>query len=186
MRIIAGQHKGRKLLSVAGDRVRPTADRIKTHIFDRIGDLTHKWVLDLFAGTGALGIEAISRGAEKVIFVDRAKRSLETVKKNLQLIHVPEQAILTRMDAVRYLGVADRDGLVFDLIFADPPYDFDRAEQLIEAVMDGSVLAAGRTFVFELRTVAHSFKMSREDIRSEETTIGSTSIIWIYKSGEVR
>jgi 16S rRNA (guanine966-N2)-methyltransferase len=184
MRIIAGRHKGRKLVAAGGDWMRPTTDRVKTHIFDKIGDVSGASVLDLFAGTGALGIESISRGAKRVVFVEKEKRSLEIIRKNLQLIGNPEQATIMRADALHYMKFAGKDELKFDVVFADPPYNYYGTDLLIEAVMEGSLLTTQGIFVYERRGGAGITTVAGNDVIMEEKKMGSTSIMYFQKTGE--
>lgn len=119
MRVIAGAFKGRRLYVPKGHRTRPTADRIREALFSLLGSVDGLRVLDLFAGSGALGIEALSRGAAEAVFVDRDSRAVAAVGRNLANVGV--HAPVHRRDALAFLGVA-RAGSPFDLVFLDPPY----------------------------------------------------------------
>lgn len=120
MRVISGKAKGRKLKAVPGDSTRPIMDRVKENLFNILGDwvIGSRW-LDLFAGTGQVGIEALSRGAAEVVFVDSVGAAVGTVKENLKLTKLEEGAEVLRMDAFGYLerGVSRP----FDLIYVAPP-----------------------------------------------------------------
>jgi 16S rRNA (guanine966-N2)-methyltransferase len=118
MRIVAGSFKGRRLRAPAGARTRPTADRVREALFSILGPLDGERVLDLFAGSGALGIEALSRGAAEAVFVDSDPRAVAAIRRNLEAIGV--ESAVRRRDALAYLRGAD-DG-AFDLVFLDPPY----------------------------------------------------------------
>lgn len=123
MRVIAGEARGHKLVAVQGRKTRPTAGRVKEAIFNMIGPyFAGGWGLDLFAGTGGLGIEALSRGFERVVFIDQDRAALRTIKKNLDLTNLTERAEVYRTDAVNALYVLHRRRLQFDTIFLDPPY----------------------------------------------------------------
>lgn len=120
MRVISGAAKGVKLYCPDGFEVRPTADRIKESIFNIIQmDLPGAIVLDLFAGSGALGIESLSRGAEKVVFVDQSRKSIQFIKKNLIATKLFDKATIMCMPVKKALEKMDTP---FDLIFMDPPY----------------------------------------------------------------
>jgi 16S rRNA (guanine966-N2)-methyltransferase len=121
VRVIAGELKGRRLRAPKGTRTRPTADRVREAVFSILGDVTGARVLDLFAGSGALGIEALSRGAASATFVDRDARAVEAIRRNLEPVTVG--AHVDRRDVLAFLGsrTALRDG-PFDLVFVDPPY----------------------------------------------------------------
>ena len=118
MRIVAGEFRGRRLAAPRGARTRPTADRVREALFSMLGDVSGARVLDLYAGSGALGIEALSRGAGSAVFVDRDPRAVAAIERNLESLGL-EQEVL-RQDAVRFLARARG---TFDLVFCDPPYD---------------------------------------------------------------
>ena len=121
MRIVAGELGGRKLLSPPrGHEVRPTADKVREALFSMLGDVSGKVVLDLFCGTGALGIEALSRGAERATFVDS---QVGPVQRNVVALDLEGRAELVRSDALEFLR---RGGPRFDLILCDPPYRLAR------------------------------------------------------------
>jgi 16S rRNA (guanine966-N2)-methyltransferase len=118
VRVVAGEFKGRRLHAPRGSRTRPTADRVREALFSMLGDVSGARVLDLYAGSGALGIEALSRGAETALFVERDPRALAALRRNLEAVGV--EAPVRAQDALRFL--ASPEG-VFDLVFCDPPYD---------------------------------------------------------------
>jgi 16S rRNA (guanine966-N2)-methyltransferase len=118
VRVVAGEFRGRRLAAPRGVRTRPTADRVREALFSMLGDVSGARVLDLYAGSGALGIEALSRGAESAVFVERDPRAVAAIEHNLQSLGL-EQEVL-RQDAVRFLR---RGTGTFDLVFCDPPYD---------------------------------------------------------------
>jgi len=126
MRIVAGEAKGRRLRAPAGRETRPTADRVREALFSILGSVEGLRVLDLFAGSGALGIEALSRGAARADFVDSDARALAAVRANLEAVGRAHDAGVVRAEALRYLTRAARAGEVFDLILLDPPYDAAR------------------------------------------------------------
>jgi 16S rRNA (guanine966-N2)-methyltransferase len=120
MRVIAGKAKGRKLRSVPGDVARPVTDRVKESLFNILGDeVVDALFLDLFAGTGSVGIEALSRGAQRAVFVERNRRAIETIKENLKTTELAAQAELIRDDVFRFLSRKPADR--FDLIYIAPP-----------------------------------------------------------------
>ena len=118
MRVIAGEFKGRRLHTARGTHTRPTADRVREALFSMLGDVSGARVLDLYAGSGALGIEALSRGAEAAVFVERDDRALAALKRNLDA--VVATAEIRRQDVLRFLA---RTEGTYDLVFCDPPYD---------------------------------------------------------------
>lgn len=135
MRVIAGRERGRKLLCPAGLQIRPTADRVKEALFNILqGRITGARVLDLFAGTGSLGIEALSRGASYATFVDNHPASLATIRANLKQCRFSAEAQVIKSDAVAFLAGGVYPYGPYDLIFADPPYRQNFAEAVLEKI----------------------------------------------------
>lgn len=126
MRVIGGSAGGRRLTVPKGSRIRPTADRVKEALFSallsRYGSLQDFTVLDLFSGTGSLGIEALSRGASRAIFIDNHPQSQQIIRKNLELTGFTDRAQLISLDALKALHHLKGDKRKFDIIFIDPPY----------------------------------------------------------------
>jgi 16S rRNA (guanine966-N2)-methyltransferase len=118
VRVVAGEFRGRRLAAPRGARTRPTADRVREALFSMLGDVSGARVLDLYAGSGALGIEALSRGAASAVFVERDPRAAAVIERNLTSLGLEEEVL--RRDAVRFLRAGTG---TFDLVFCDPPYD---------------------------------------------------------------
>jgi len=156
MRIIGGEFRGRALASVgkgdAGAHLRPTTDRVRESLFNvllggRFGDpVSDARVLDLFAGTGALGLEALSRGAAYVMFVDDGMKSRALIRKNIDICQAQERTKLFHRDA-RKLGPCP--GAPFDLVFLDPPYGKELGEKALAAALSGGWIAPGALIVWE-------------------------------------
>ena len=149
MRIGSGRFRGRKLHAPKGQETRPTGARLKKSLFDVLGaELENVRVLDLFAGAGALGLEALSRGAAEVVFVEKGRRAAEAIHKNIDelgLVGYTELRVLAVRSALRGLSAEDRS---FDLVFADPPYRSHELEELLEALGEsGLVTQDGRVVV---------------------------------------
>ena len=148
MRVVAGKYRGKNLASPKDDRVRPTTTRIKETLFNVLqGYSQDAVVLDLFAGSGALGIECISRGAKEVVFVDNNKDSIELVRKNLQGIDGNFKVVNSDFSGV--LRNAYVTGKKFDMIFVDPPYASGLGELALGLIFDLDLLADGGVIVFE-------------------------------------
>jgi 16S rRNA (guanine966-N2)-methyltransferase len=131
-RIIAGEFGGRRLAVPADSRVRPTADRVREAWMSILGDrLPGARVLDLFAGSGALGLETLSRGARHATFVELAAASLDAIRANVDTLGVADRVTLHRGDAMRFVGRIAPG--TYDLALADPPYTVPFAERLVEA-----------------------------------------------------
>jgi 16S rRNA (guanine966-N2)-methyltransferase len=123
LRIIAGELKGRRLRTAAGLKTRPTADRTREAVFNILGPAVRgTWVLDLFAGTGAFGIEAVSRGAVAVVFVEIDRKALQVLNGNLHACGLAAQGEVIRWDAARDLNCLKGRERKFQLVFMDPPY----------------------------------------------------------------
>ena len=130
MRIVAGEFGGRRLVVPRDGRVRPTADRVREAWMSIIApELAGARVLDLFAGSGALGLEALSRGASHATFVELAPASLEALRGNIDALGVGERVTVRRGDALRF--VQGLDAGAYDVAFADPPYNVDAADRLV-------------------------------------------------------
>lgn len=150
VRVIAGSLGGRTLVAPAGRATRPTSDRVREAVFSMLGALAGERVLDLFAGSGALGIEALSRGAAHAVFVERDRRALTALRANLDTLGLrDERAEVRPVDVRAAMKNALARGDAYDLIFVDPPYR--HATETGEQVGDGlaALLAPGGRIVFE-------------------------------------
>lgn len=141
MRVIAGDFKGRKLKAVPGTLTRPTSDKVKEAFFHRIGPFfSGGSCLDLFAGSGSLAIEAISRGMDYAILVDKNKQAIHTILNNIRLLQIEQKTKLLRMDAFKALQRVANESLSFDLILIDPPYHLNKYVTLIEKIDELNLL----------------------------------------------
>lgn len=132
MRVITGSARGRRLKELEGLETRPTTGKVKEALFSVIQfDIEGRRVLDLFAGTGQLGIEALSRGAECAVFVERRRDALQVIRENLEACGMTDKARVVNGDAMSYL----QSGEKFDLIFLDPPYASGLLEQALEEIV---------------------------------------------------
>ena len=144
MRIIAGTHRGRRLEAPRGSGTRPTSDRAREALFSMLGSVEGARVLDLFAGSGALGLEALSRGAEAAVFVESERDAVRAIERNLAALHL--EGTIVRRDAVRALRDEVRRGRRYDLVLVDAPYeDWERlqgplAELLPQVLAEDGVL----------------------------------------------
>lgn len=150
MRVISGTARGRSLKAVPGMGTRPTTDKVKEAIFSMIGPyFAGGAVLDLFAGTGGLGIEALSRGMTEAVFVDKDKQSVDVVRENLAACRLLESAQVYRNDAERGLKALAKRKAGFDLVFLDPPYRLKTADGLMEDMHELGLLRPGAIIVVE-------------------------------------
>jgi 16S rRNA (guanine(966)-N(2))-methyltransferase RsmD len=149
VRVTGGRLRGRRIGVPPGRAVRPTADRVRESLFARLGSLDGCHVLDLYAGSGALGIEALSRGAARAVFVERAAPAAAALRANLAALGLEEHARVLRGDAALALRRLARERARFDLALLDPPYGPGGAERALRAVADAAVMAPGGTVVVE-------------------------------------
>lgn len=135
LEIGGGTLKGKKIQVPSGTR--PTQGLVRRSLFDRLGgSIRGMVVLDLFAGSGAIGIEALSRGATEVWFVEKSHRAIKTLKRNLVNLQLLDKSKVIRGDALKIIKNLSSQGIKFDLVFADPPYNFNRYETLLELAKD--------------------------------------------------
>lgn len=149
MRIITGKAKGKKLFTLEGDATRPTSERIKGAIFSAIQfDIEGRRVLDLFAGSGQMGLEALSRGATGATFIDSSREAMEIVKKNAKVTGFFDNGKYIVSDGANYLRKsAGREK--YDLVFIDPPYAMNLCKKSVEALLRYDVLRDGAIVVLE-------------------------------------
>ncbi len=186
MRIIAGLARGRRLIPPVGrgTAIRPTADRAREALFNILGPETVAGaaVLDLFAGTGALGLEAISRGARRAVFVDLAPSALGIIRQNIALCGFSSQALVVRHDLLKSLSWGGRcpEDEGFEVIFLDPPYRQDGAERLLTGLLAQGLLAAGGTVVFEDHAAEHLPETAGRLRLFDRRRYGDTGF-WFYR-----
>lgn len=155
MRIISGKHKGKKLKSFDGFDVRPTSDRAREALFSMLAfDIIGCDFLDLCSGTGAMGLEAISRGANSVTFVDNSQESIKICDFNLKSIK--ENANIVKSDALSFLKTTAKQ---FDIIFFDPPYIFDDIKSILKVVCEKKLLKDNGKFIYEHKSDKSSLEV---------------------------
>ena len=174
MRIVAGEFRGRQLKSPTWDGLRPTSDRLRETLFNILGpSVRGARVLDGYAGTGAIGIEALSRGAAAVTFVERDPRAVKLIEANLAALGATGVIMRAGLaDAVTRLG-----GQVFDLIVLDPPYADGAAAEALDAVQ---ALATGRTRVVVEHATRHPSPLERGELRLTRTVKAGDSALSFY------
>ncbi len=150
MRISRGSAKGRRLIPVKTKGIRPTREKVKESIFSMIqGHIEAALVLDLFAGTGNLGLEALSQGAKKAIFVEKDRNSLRALMRNRDLCGFRDRAEIISLDAEVALKVLWRRAEKFDLVFLDPPYGSDYVDKTLRFINSHDMVREGGTIVVE-------------------------------------
>lgn len=181
MRVVAGTAKGLRLDAPKGRDVRPTADRVREALFSSLGDrLRGAAVLDLFGGTGALAIEALSRGAASAVVVELNPRTADVIAANLSRTGLARLARLLRGDALKTIPRLAAEGARFDVAFLDPPYAGDLAERALRALIDHGVLAEGGIAVVE-----HPKRSALPEIAGArvvaERRYGDTALTWFAR-----
>lgn len=177
MRVISGSAKGRPLKAVPGMGTRPTTDKVKEAIFSMIGPyFDGGTVLDLFAGTGGLGIEALSRGMDRAVFVDADKKSVEVVTANLEATRLSDKAEVYRNDAYRALKALSKRNVRFDLVFLDPPYKMTAIEELIGSLRELDLLAPAAVIVVEHDAANRFAEQIGDATRTRLVEYGETAV----------
>lgn len=175
MRVIAGTNRGRRLYTPRANHLRPTSDRVREALFSILGNrLTKSRMLDLYAGTGAVGIEALSRGAAHVTSVESDREALELLRRNMQICRISDE-LSTRAQAVQqFLRTPDQWGTPYDIVFADPPYsDAEEVASLLSEPQSKDLFSADSWLVIEHATRA-TLPMS----------VGCTQFLRRYRYGD--
>lgn len=171
MRVITGTARGRRLKTPENYDIRPTTDNVKEAVFNILQfDIEGRRVLDLFAGTGQLGIECLSRGAKEAVFIDRDPAAIRIVKENLKTCGLNGTVLCA--DALSYLKNCGK----FDLIFVDPPYDSGLYEPVLQAINLVDILSEGGIMIVEARRSAELPSLSAPYRRLREYTYGKVKI----------
>lgn len=187
MRVITGTAKGKRLKTLEGDATRPTSERIKGAIFSSIQfDIEGRRVLDLFAGSGQMGIEALSRGAERAFFVDASREAMEIVKENLVLCGFSDKARYLVQDYRNYIRkMSGKEA--FDLVFIDPPYGDNAALSALNLLRVGGMLNDGAIVCLEAGGAFTGEEAELSDFEViKNTSYGKKSsvLIAVYRRGE--
>jgi 16S rRNA (guanine966-N2)-methyltransferase len=182
LRVISGSAKGHKLKTITGRTTRPTSDRVKESLFNIIaGYLDSAAVLDVFAGTGSLGIEALSRGAEKAVFFDKSTECCDLIKENLAHTKLAEKAEVYATDFVAGIERMYSQGRKFDLILLDPPYNKNFIQDTLKILKNNDIIRDDGIIVAE-----HSLSDSLPDVSGRLEAIDSRkygdTVLTIYVS----
>lgn len=150
MRIIAGIARSVPLITPKGEETRPTTDKVKETLFNILqGYMVGAKVLDLFAGSGQIGLEALSRGAEKAVFVERFDEAVKCIKENVKKTKFENQSAIMKMDAASALRALEAEKQEFDLIFMDPPYGKEGEKLILEQLSTSKLLSDGGLIIVE-------------------------------------
>lgn len=180
MRVIAGSAKGTRLLAPVKSSLRPTTDRAKQVLFDTLQSISPllEFVVDMFAGTGSLGIEALSRGAREALFVDNSAKVLRYLDQNLLQTHLKPKAKVFMTDAFVFLK--RHEGANFALVFADPPYGGVYASRFLDYLENSTFLKVGGLLVLE-ESVHFQPSLSDKFVLLREKRVGDTKLFFIEK-----
>ncbi len=186
MRVVAGKAKGANLRSVPGDSTRPITDRVKRSLFDILGsDVEGSRWLDLFGGTGAVGIEALSRGAKEVHFVERSRKAIQVIRANLEHTHLKENAVIHHDDAFSFLRHAFESVGAFDYIYVAPPQYKGIWKEVLEALDQRPEWLAGEG---EIIVQIHPRELEPVELRNfrefDRRKYGSTILLFYESAGE--
>lgn len=181
MRVVSGTAKGRPLKAVPGTGTRPTTDKVKEAVFSMIGPyFDGGQALDLFAGTGGLGIEALSRGMDGAVFVDREKASIDVVQHNLAAAGFADRAEVYRTDALRALKALSKRERRFDLVFLDPPYRMTNMEEILGLLNDYRLVQEEATVLVE-HDASHRYEESVGPFRQIRHAVYGDTAVTIYR-----
>ena len=183
MRVISGNARGKKLVSLEGMNTRPTLDRVKEALFNIIQfDIADKDVLDLFAGSGAIGIEAISRGAKSATFCDNSIDAVKIIKTNIENTRSKDKATVINKDYSLALKQLGKENKQFDIIYLDPPYKTDFANKAIEEIINLNLLSKDGIIIVETDDNKKDETINTKNIKIfDKRKYGSAILIFIRK-----
>ncbi len=180
MRIIGGSLRGRKLFSTPGKRIRPTADRLRESLFNILSfRVPEAIVLDLFSGTGALGIEALSRGARQAVFVEKSAIAVQTIRRNIQICRLEDQAHIFQWDIVKNLNCLWKVALKYDLVFMDPPYNLGMVQATLQNLSRCDSLNPGVCIAVEHSVLEPVPKCTEGFTVSDQRKYGKTLVTFL-------
>ena len=184
MRVISGKSRGKKLIALEGDNTRPTLDRVKEALFNKIqNNIPDAVVLDLFAGTGALGIEALSRGAKETVFCDKVFEAIQVIKKNIENTKNLEKSTIINKDYNEVLKELARQNKKFDIVFLDPPYKTNFAIMALQKIIMSDLLTEDGIIIIETDDITKEdeiIKIKEAEI-FDKRKYGSVWLIFIRK-----
>lgn len=183
MRVIAGYARGTRLKAPKGTLVRPTADKVKEALFSILGSRVIGAVfLDLYAGSGAVGIEALSRGADQAVFVDNRRDNITLIKENLRKTRLEAQATIINSDVTKAISSPALESIRADLVFLDPPYNLKDHAAIVNTLLESRLLKAETLIVVEHAHKNRLWSNAFEIIRQKK--YGDTCLTFITYSGQ--
>lgn len=184
MRVISGERRGKKLVTLEGLTTRPTLDRVKEALFNIIQfKIQNAEILDLFAGSGSLGIETLSRGAKQVVFCDNSNDAIKIIEKNVELTNYKEKSIIINKNYKEALKQISNLNKKFDIIFLDPPYKSEFAEKALEKLIQLDLIADDGIVIVETddKNKKDTLSLNKEIEIYDERKYGSVTLIFIRK-----
>ncbi|MGE5604177.1 MAG: 16S rRNA (guanine(966)-N(2))-methyltransferase RsmD [Bacteroidota bacterium] len=179
MRVIAGKYRGRILKGPKHGGVRPTADRIKEAMFNILGaEIQGAAFLDLFAGTGGIGIEALSRGAANVVFADQNFLSVKLIQQNLKIVDPDEKVRILHLSFERAVDLLVKENTQFDLIFLDPPFEGGILVEAIHRILDRSLIKSEGIIIAEH---PRNFSLNIPELQGETRSYGDICLTFLNK-----
>ncbi len=172
MRIIGGKYRHRKIYWPIDPNIRPTKERIREAVFSALGDLSSFSFLDLYAGSGAMGLEAISRGASFTLFNDYSPSAIECIQRNIKELNIIEAHQVLLLDDISALNKFKKENMVFDIVFLDPPYKDEKYNEIINQIIADGILSTRGIIICE----------SNHPLNIDESTF---SKVKVYKYGEI-
>lgn len=184
MRVVAGIYRGRKLERIEGMDIRPTSDMVKESLFNILGgEVINSNFLDLFGGTGSIGIEAVSRGAEHVVFIDSSIKSIKVLRKNLENLGIKNNVEVYNADYLTAINKLYQNSRRFDIIFLDPPYGTGIAQKALERINEKPILSGDGVIIVE-HDARDAMPVSLGSIKMyREKRYGNTKLSF-YHTGE--
>lgn len=184
MRVISGEYGGRRLKAVSGQNTRPTTDKVKESVFHMIGPYFNGGsVLDLYAGSGSLGIEAVSRGMDEAVLVDADMKAIKTIYSNVEMTKESEKFTVIKNKSFRVLKSLKADERKFDLVLLDPPYAKEEIKVDIETMIDYNLLNPDALIVCETDDKTELPEQMKQCVIWKEKKYGNTKVT-VYKVGE--
>lgn len=185
MRIIGGKHRGTKLYTLEGVDTRPTLDRVKEPLFSILQfEVQESTVLDLFAGSGALGLEAVSRGAKKAVLCDKSREAIHIIGKNVEKLRLNSEVQLLPVDYLAALEILKREKQQFDIVFLDPPYATDFAQKASQKIVEFDLLKENGRMIIETdrkKEVLQDIEQLKVLAIDDERKYGRVELIFLKK-----
>jgi 16S rRNA (guanine966-N2)-methyltransferase len=184
MRIIGGEARGRQIRFPKGCRIRPTTDRVKKSLFDILFRIEGAYFADIFAGCGNVGLEALSRGARRSVFIEKEPRLVDSIRINLRLLGVESRGEVIAADAEKGIRNLRKRGDRFDILFADPPYQEGYVSEIMKLLEEGDIMASTGVVVLQ-----HSIRETLEDSYAQTMAVtdqrryGDTMLSFLRKRG---